>query len=172
MAHKKAGGSTRNGRDSHSKRLGVKKFGGEDVLAGNILIRQRGTSVSRRRERRHGHRSHAVCHAHGIVEFRVKGAGTAHLRQRRPEVTRRAGVELAGRILERGAGRHLSPFLISRQTLYSHEIHRRSQAQSAGRQRRARLRELSAREIRAFRRPRRRRRRTWRQRIPARPSRA
>ncbi len=43
MAHKKAGGSTRNGRDSESKRLGVKKYGGEDVLAGNILIRQRGT---------------------------------------------------------------------------------------------------------------------------------
>jgi large subunit ribosomal protein L27 len=43
MAHKKAGGSTRNGRDSHSKRLGVKKFGGEAVLAGNIIIRQRGT---------------------------------------------------------------------------------------------------------------------------------
>jgi large subunit ribosomal protein L27 len=45
MAHKKAGGSTRNGRDSHSKRLGVKRFGGEQVLAGNILIRQRGTPV-------------------------------------------------------------------------------------------------------------------------------
>ncbi len=45
MAHKKAGGSTRNGRDSHSKRLGVKRFGGESVLAGNILIRQRGTQV-------------------------------------------------------------------------------------------------------------------------------
>jgi large subunit ribosomal protein L27 len=45
MAHKKAGGSTRNGRDSHSKRLGVKRFGGEAVLAGNILIRQRGTQV-------------------------------------------------------------------------------------------------------------------------------
>lgn len=45
MAHKKAGGSTRNGRDSHSKRLGVKRFGGEAVLAGNILIRQRGTPV-------------------------------------------------------------------------------------------------------------------------------
>jgi large subunit ribosomal protein L27 len=45
MAHKKAGGSTRNGRDSHSKRLGVKRFGGEHVLAGNILIRQRGTPV-------------------------------------------------------------------------------------------------------------------------------
>ena len=45
MAHKKAGGSTRNGRESHSKRLGVKKFGGEDVLAGNILVRQRGTTM-------------------------------------------------------------------------------------------------------------------------------
>ena len=43
MAHKKAGGSSRNGRDSESKRLGVKKFGGEIVLAGNIIVRQRGT---------------------------------------------------------------------------------------------------------------------------------
>jgi len=43
MAHKKAGGSSRNGRDSESKRLGVKKFGGEYVRAGNIIIRQRGT---------------------------------------------------------------------------------------------------------------------------------
>jgi len=43
MAHKKAGGSTRNGRDSQSKRLGVKRFGGQAVVAGNILIRQRGT---------------------------------------------------------------------------------------------------------------------------------
>ena len=45
MAHKKAGGSSRNGRDSIGRRLGVKKFGGETVLAGNILIRQRGTKV-------------------------------------------------------------------------------------------------------------------------------
>ena len=45
MAHKKAGGSTRNGRDSNSKRLGVKAYGGETVTAGSILIRQRGTSV-------------------------------------------------------------------------------------------------------------------------------
>ena len=44
MAHKKAGGSSRNGRDSESKRLGVKRFGGEQVLAGNILVRQRGTT--------------------------------------------------------------------------------------------------------------------------------
>jgi large subunit ribosomal protein L27 len=43
MAHKKAGGSTRNGRDSESKRLGVKRYGGEAVLGGNILVRQRGT---------------------------------------------------------------------------------------------------------------------------------
>ena len=42
MAHKKAGGSTRNGRDSESKRLGVKRFGGEEVKAGNIIVRQRG----------------------------------------------------------------------------------------------------------------------------------
>lgn len=43
MAHKKAGGSSRNGRDSAGRRLGVKKFGGENVLSGNILVRQRGT---------------------------------------------------------------------------------------------------------------------------------
>lgn len=45
MAHKKGGGSSRNGRDSNSKRLGVKKFSGETVLAGNILVRQRGTRI-------------------------------------------------------------------------------------------------------------------------------
>ena len=45
MAHKKAGGSTRNGRDSESKRLGVKRFGGEVVKAGNIIVRQRGTKM-------------------------------------------------------------------------------------------------------------------------------
>ena len=43
MAHKKAGGTTRNGRDSNAKRLGVKRYGGQEVLAGNILVRQRGT---------------------------------------------------------------------------------------------------------------------------------
>lgn len=45
MAHKKAGGSSRNGRDSEGRRLGVKKFGGQQVLAGNIIMRQRGTKV-------------------------------------------------------------------------------------------------------------------------------
>lgn len=45
MAHKKGGGSTRNGRDSQPKRLGVKKYGGEHVIAGNIIVRQRGTKI-------------------------------------------------------------------------------------------------------------------------------
>ena len=45
MAHKKAGGSSRNGRDTEGRRLGVKKFGGQSVVAGNIIIRQRGTAV-------------------------------------------------------------------------------------------------------------------------------
>ena len=45
MAHKKGGGSSRNGRDSHSKRLGVKKYGGEFVRSGNIIVRQRGTRI-------------------------------------------------------------------------------------------------------------------------------
>lgn len=45
MAHKKAGGSTNNGRDSNSKRLGVKKYGGEVVISGNIIVRQRGTKI-------------------------------------------------------------------------------------------------------------------------------
>jgi large subunit ribosomal protein L27 len=45
MAHKKGGGSSRNGRDSHSKRLGIKVFGGEQVISGNILVRQRGTKI-------------------------------------------------------------------------------------------------------------------------------
>ena len=46
MAHKKAGGSSRNGRDSAGRRLGVKKYGGETVIAGNILVRQRGTKIN------------------------------------------------------------------------------------------------------------------------------
>ncbi|MEO5700403.1 MAG: 50S ribosomal protein L27 [Casimicrobiaceae bacterium] len=45
MAHKKAGGSSRNGRDSHSKRLGVKTYGGESINAGSIIVRQRGTKI-------------------------------------------------------------------------------------------------------------------------------
>jgi large subunit ribosomal protein L27 len=73
MAHKKAGGSTRNGRDSHSKRLGVKKYGGEDVLAGNILIRQRGTVYRAGVNVGTGIDHTLFAKAHGVVEFRVKG---------------------------------------------------------------------------------------------------
>ena len=83
MAHKKAGGSTKNGRDSHSKRLGVKKFGGEQVLAGNILVRQRGTHVSRGRQRRHRHGPHAVRAEGRPREVQEEGRRAAHLRERR-----------------------------------------------------------------------------------------
>jgi large subunit ribosomal protein L27 len=73
MAHKKAGGSTRNGRDSHSKRLGVKKFGGEAVLAGNILIRQRGTVYRPGLNVGIGTDHTLFATSHGVVEFSVKG---------------------------------------------------------------------------------------------------
>jgi large subunit ribosomal protein L27 len=74
MAHKKAGGSTRNGRDSHSKRLGVKRFGGEQVLAGNILVRQRGTRVRPGTNVGVGTDHTLFAVATGRVHFRVKGA--------------------------------------------------------------------------------------------------
>jgi large subunit ribosomal protein L27 len=73
MAHKKAGGSTRNGRDSHSKRLGVKRFGGESVLAGNILVRQRGTQVHPGVNVGMGSDHTLFATADGKVEFRRKG---------------------------------------------------------------------------------------------------
>ena len=74
MAHKKAGGSTRNGRDSHSKRLGVKKFGGEHVLAGNILVRQRGTKVRPGENVGIGTDHTLFAQVTGSVLFQVKGA--------------------------------------------------------------------------------------------------
>jgi large subunit ribosomal protein L27 len=74
MAHKKAGGSTRNGRDSHSKRLGVKKFGGEAVIAGNILVRQRGTQVRPGPNVGIGTDHTLFATAPGRVKFSKKGA--------------------------------------------------------------------------------------------------
>ena len=74
MAHKKAGGSTRNGRESHSKRLGVKRFGGEAVLAGNILVRQRGTRVRAGDNVGIGTDHTLFATASGKVVFRKKGA--------------------------------------------------------------------------------------------------
>jgi large subunit ribosomal protein L27 len=71
MAHKKGGGSTRNGRDSHSKRLGVKKFGGEVVLAGNILVRQRGTTFHPGNNVGVGNDFTLFALSDGVVEFKV-----------------------------------------------------------------------------------------------------
>ncbi len=73
MAHKKAGGSSRNGRDSESKRLGLKKFGGEIVVAGNILVRQRGTQYHPGRHVGCGTDYTLFAKTDGIVEFSVKG---------------------------------------------------------------------------------------------------
>jgi large subunit ribosomal protein L27 len=73
MAHKKAGGSTRNGRDSHSKRLGVKRFGGEQVLAGNILVRQRGTRVRAGENVGIGTDHTLYARVSGRVQFKVRG---------------------------------------------------------------------------------------------------
>jgi len=73
MAHKKAGGSTRNGRDSISKRLGVKRFGGQAVRAGNIIIRQRGTRFHAGDNVGIGKDHTLFATADGRVEFQVKG---------------------------------------------------------------------------------------------------
>ncbi len=75
MAHKKAGGSSRNGRDSEGRRLGVKKFGGEFVLAGNIIIRQRGTKVHPGDNVGIGKDHTLFALKDGQVSFRTKRAG-------------------------------------------------------------------------------------------------
>jgi large subunit ribosomal protein L27 len=69
MAHKKGGGSTGNGRDSKSKRLGVKKFGGEQVLSGNILVRQRGTRIKPGRNVGRGKDDTLFATVNGIVLY-------------------------------------------------------------------------------------------------------
>lgn len=73
MATKKAGGSTRNGRDSHSKRLGVKRFGGESVRAGNIIVRQRGTHFHAGDNVGIGKDHTLFALIDGQVEFKVRG---------------------------------------------------------------------------------------------------
>ncbi|WP_028669390.1 50S ribosomal protein L27 [Saccharospirillum impatiens] len=73
MAHKKAGGSTRNGRDSQSKRLGVKAFGGQTVTAGSIIIRQRGTRFHAGANVGIGKDHTLFAKADGKVEFVTKG---------------------------------------------------------------------------------------------------
>ncbi len=73
MAHKKAGGSTRNGRDSESKRLGVKRYGGETVRSGNILVRQRGTKFHAGVNVGCGRDHSLFATADGKVVFQTKG---------------------------------------------------------------------------------------------------
>ena len=74
MAHKKSGGSSRNGRDSPGQRLGVKKFGGENVLAGNILVRQRGTKFFAGDNVGMGRDHTLFAKADGAVKFTTKRA--------------------------------------------------------------------------------------------------
>lgn len=73
MAHKKAGGSSRNGRDSESKRLGVKRFGGQQVAAGMILVRQRGTQYHPGENVGMGRDHTLFAKVNGKVKFAVKG---------------------------------------------------------------------------------------------------
>jgi large subunit ribosomal protein L27 len=79
MAHKKAGGSSRNGRDSESKRLGVKRFGGQQVSAGSILVRQRGTRIHAGDNVGMGRDHTLFATVHGKVEFRYRGPDQKHV---------------------------------------------------------------------------------------------
>ncbi|MFA5676779.1 MAG: 50S ribosomal protein L27 [Pseudomonas sp.] len=73
MAHKKAGGSTRNGRDSEAKRLGVKMYGGQAAAAGNIIVRQRGTQFHAGKNVGMGKDHTLFAKADGVIKFEVKG---------------------------------------------------------------------------------------------------
>ena len=73
MAHKKAGGSSRNGRESESKRLGVKRYGGQQVLAGNIIVRQRGTEFHPGENVGHGSDDTLFALTDGVVRFERLG---------------------------------------------------------------------------------------------------
>lgn len=85
MAHKKAGGSSRNGRDSESKRLGVKKFGGEVVVPGNILVRQRGTKWHPGNNVGIGKDHTIFATKAGTVEFQAKANGRTYISVVAPE---------------------------------------------------------------------------------------
>ncbi len=83
MAQKKAGGSTKNGRDSESKRLGVKRYGGEKVIPGNIIVRQRGTTWHPGDNVGMGKDHTIFAKVEGAVEFRKKGNGRTYISVRR-----------------------------------------------------------------------------------------
>jgi large subunit ribosomal protein L27 len=79
MAHKKGQGSSRNGRDSNSQRLGVKRFGGEKVISGNILVRQKGTKFHPGTNVKKGSDDTLFAVANGIVKFEVKRANRKYV---------------------------------------------------------------------------------------------
>jgi large subunit ribosomal protein L27 len=79
MATKKAGGSSRNGRDSESKRLGVKKYGGQSVISGNIIVRQRGTQWHPGVNVGIGKDHTIFATANGVVSFRTKRNGNTYI---------------------------------------------------------------------------------------------
>jgi large subunit ribosomal protein L27 len=79
MAHKKAGGSSRNGRDSAGQRLGIKAFGGEQVIAGNVIARQRGTKWHAGRNVGMGRDHTLFAKADGKLEFRTKSKGRVYI---------------------------------------------------------------------------------------------
>jgi large subunit ribosomal protein L27 len=79
MAHKKAVGSSKNGRESHSKRLGVKKFGGEQVIAGNIIVRQRGTKHHAGNNVGVGKDHTLFALSDGVVTFKKKADGKSYV---------------------------------------------------------------------------------------------
>ena len=163
MAHKKAGGSTRNGRDSHSKRLGVKRFGGEQVLAGNILIRQRGTQVHPGANVGIGVDHTLFATAPGKVVFKRKGAeGRMFV-----SVVAETATDRDARGSDRSDRTPARAGVFVSATANPMKFVDEAKTESAGRQRRARLRQLPAREVRAVRRAGWRRRRRWRQRLPA-----
>lgn len=87
MAHKKAGGSSRNGRDSHSKRLGVKSYGGELITAGSIIIRQRGTTIHPGTNVGMGKDHTLFALIRGKVEFATKGREKRKIVSVVPEAT-------------------------------------------------------------------------------------
>ena len=84
MAQKKAGGSTKNGRDSESKRLGVKRYGGEHVIPGNILVRQRGTKVHPGANVGMGTDHTLFAKVEGAVEFKTKSNGRTFVSVKAP----------------------------------------------------------------------------------------
>ena len=91
MAHKKAGGSSRNGRDSAGRRLGVKKFGGEQVIGGMILVRQRGTKFHAGRNVGLGTDHTLFATAAGEVAFERKGDGRQYVSVRAISISEKSG---------------------------------------------------------------------------------